>query len=205
MIFGAATAAAVGWLVWAERVDSRTRRTAKILASLGFLAVALDAGALDSGIGRLLFVGLVLGAIGDVALLGRSTTAFLAGLTAFLLGHVAYTIGFLTEARPWTLAAGAVIAAPTLVGVRRWLDPHLPDDLRTPVAGYVVVIGVMLAAGIGAVGAMPLAAAGAVLFTVSDVAVARDRFVDPEARSEWWGLPAYYAAQVLIALAAGAG
>jgi uncharacterized membrane protein YhhN len=204
VIFVVPTAAAVGWLVWAERAGSPTRPAAKTLASLGFLAVALTAGALGSGLGRLLFAGLVLGAIGDVALLGRGSAPFLAGLSAFLLGHLAYAAAFLTASRSWLVAAGAAVAVTTVVAVWRWMGPHLPPGMRVPVAAYVLVIGLMLATGIGVVTVMPLAAAGAVLFTVSDVAVARDRFVDPDARSEWWGLPVYYAAQVLIGLAAGA-
>jgi hypothetical protein len=35
--------------------------------------------------------------------------------------------------------------------------------------------------------------------------VAQDRFVAPSFRSTLWGLPAYYAAQLLIARGAGAG
>lgn len=203
MIFVAPTAAAVGWLVWAARAGSPTRTVAKTLASLGFLAVAVDVGALGSDVGRLLFAGLLLGAIGDVALLGRGSIPFLAGLSAFLLGHLAYAAAFLTVTRSWLVVAGAAVAVATVGAVWRWMGPHLPPGMRAPVAAYVVVIGLMLATGIGVVTAMPLAAAGAVLFTASDVAVARDRFVDPDARSEWWGLPVYYTAQVLIALAAG--
>jgi uncharacterized membrane protein YhhN len=40
---------------------------------------------------------------------------------------------------------------------------------------------------------------GAVLFFVSDVAVARDRFVEPSWKNRAWGLPAYYAGQLLLA------
>ena len=40
-------------------------------------------------------VGIVLSAVGDVALLWDSNRAFIVGLAAFLLAHVAYVIAFL--------------------------------------------------------------------------------------------------------------
>ena len=42
-------------------------------------------------------------------------------------------------------------------------------------------------------------ASGAVLFFVSDLAVARDKFVGASFVNRAWGLPAYYAGQLLIA------
>ena len=41
--------------------------------------------------------------------------------------------------------------------------------------------------------------AGAVLFFASDLGVARDKFVAPGFPNRAWGLPAYYAGQLLIA------
>jgi hypothetical protein len=42
---------------------------------------------------------------------------------------------------------------------------------------------------------------GALLFAASDLAVARDQFVRPGLANRMVGLPLYYAAQVLLALA----
>ena len=39
-----------------------------------------------------------------------------------------------------------------------------------------------------------------ILFAISDLAVARERFVAQTIRNKVWGLPFYYGAQVLIAL-----
>jgi uncharacterized membrane protein YhhN len=41
---------------------------------------------------------------------------------------------------------------------------------------------------------------GAVMFAVSDIFVARDRFVSPSVANRLWGLPLYYAAQLIFAL-----
>ncbi len=40
---------------------------------------------------------------------------------------------------------------------------------------------------------------GALLFFVSDIAVAKSRFVKSQLRDRMWGLPAYYSGQLLIA------
>jgi hypothetical protein len=49
--------------------------------------------------------------------------------------------------------------------------------------------------------ARPEVRAGALLFYLSDLAVARDRFVRPGLANRLVGLPLYYAGQVLLALA----
>jgi hypothetical protein len=41
---------------------------------------------------------------------------------------------------------------------------------------------------------------GAVMFYLSDLAVARDRFVAPGFTNRVWGLPLYYGAQLILAL-----
>lgn len=70
-----------------------------------------------------------------------------------------------------------------------------------PVRAYLVVIGVMsaLACAVTAAGGPLAVAGGALAFTASDVSVARDRFVRHEFVNRAWGLPLYYAAQLLIA------
>ncbi|NOQ82576.1 MAG: hypothetical protein GQ551_01115, partial [Myxococcales bacterium] len=48
------------------------RAVGKPLASLGFIVAAIGFGALDSRYGNIVLAGLVLGAIGDVCLLGQA-------------------------------------------------------------------------------------------------------------------------------------
>ena len=71
---------------------------------------------------------------------------------------------------------------------------------------YLLAIGAMLALAWGAAGAGAPAAvpAGATAFALSDLAVARERFVAPGRRSWLWGLPLYYGAQLALAASAGA-
>jgi len=45
---------------------------------------------------------------------------------------------------------------------------------------------------------------GGLLFVLSDLAVARDRFVAPGFINRAWGLPTYFAAQLLLAASVAA-
>lgn len=195
--------AVAGLLVAEWRGSTRGLWLTKPIASAAFIWAGLEAGALDSGYGRLVMLGLALCLAGDVLLIPRGRPAvFRAGVFAFLLGHVAYSAAFLTRplSVPGLLLGGAVIAA-FLWAILRWLRRSLPPDMAGPVHAYLVVIGVMsaLACSVTAAGGPVAVAVGALAFTASDVSVARDRFVQHEFVNRAWGLPLYYAAQLLIA------
>ena len=197
-------AVAVAALLWAEWRGSRAGLwLAKPLASLAFLWAGIAAGALDTGYGQLLLGGLVLCLAGDLLLIPQDRPAvFRGGVLAFLLGHVLYSAAFLTlPLDALGLAAGAVLLAVVVGGVLRWLGAALPSDMVWPVRVYMVVIGVMsaLACAVTAAGGPWAVAVGALAFTASDVSVARDRFVHHEFLNRAWGLPLYYAAQLLLA------
>ena len=74
--------------------------------------------------------------------------------------------------------------------------------MAAPVVAYVVVISVMVTLAFGSFGdgATLLIPVGATLFFVSDLFVARDKFVAPGTVNRVWGLPLYYGAQILLAL-----
>jgi uncharacterized membrane protein YhhN len=201
-------ALAVGGCLLAEwRGRPRWLWLAKPLASAAFLWAALAWGALGSGFGRTLAAGLALCALGDVLLIPRDSGRWLrAGMLAFGLGHVCFAVAFVSRGLAPLAFALALFAALALLALAwRWLKPHAGPDERRPLALYLAVIGGMLATAAGALaaGAPWPAAAGAGLFALSDLAVAQDRFVAPSFASTLWGLPAYYAAQLLIAAAAG--
>ena len=212
---------AVVALVAAEKTGSRRGRyLAKPLASAGFVAIPLVTGALAgtpaSEVAGWVVLGLVLGAIGDVCLMLPQERAFLAGLVAFLLGHVAYVVAFACVVDPFGGPPGwldgpmaALAPIPALAGavVLRWLWPHL-GRLRGPVIAYVVVITTMVVGGLAvrvhgttAASDRTLLCAGAIAFFLSDLAVARERFVVSDRWNRYLGLPVYYGAQVLMAWA----
>jgi uncharacterized membrane protein YhhN len=184
---------------WKDRPGLRA--IGKPLASLGFLVAAIGFGALDSQYGKIVLAGLILGALGDVFLLGHARQFFIGGLVSFLLGHVAYVVAFASLGIDAAAAAiAAIVMASVLFFVGRWVFPHVPD-MRGPIAAYMLVIGLMCVAAIGAfgVGAPWMVPVGAVMFTASDIAVVRDRFISTGFINRAWGLPLYYAAQLLIA------
>jgi uncharacterized membrane protein YhhN len=202
-------------LVYAEYRGSRPGRiVAKLVASAAFVAVgtqALDVGgdAARAQYAQAIFAGLVLGAIGDACLLGAGKRWFLGGLVAFLLGHLAYVAGIamIEPVARWPHDAGWLAAVPIGVAgvILASLWPHL-GSMRLPVIGYVVTITVMVIAAIAATRGQALPEpnrcrliVGACVFFASDVAVARDRFVAHRLTNKLWGLPAYYAGQLLFA------
>jgi uncharacterized membrane protein YhhN len=196
-------------LVVAERRNRRfAKSVAKLAASTAFVLVALSLGATTSTYGQLVLVALLLSWIGDAFLLGRRRAAFLSGLGAFLLAHGAFSVAFAsgalsTSALSVSLACAAAIGAITL----RWLWNRLDAPMKVAVAAYVATIFVMCALAVAhsaATGSW-LAAAGAVAFAASDIAVARDRFVVADFLNRAWGLPAYFAAQLLLAWSVVAG
>ena len=196
------TAVGLAGLLFGEWKDlPAVRAIGKPLASLGFIVAAIGFGALESSYGKVVLVGLILGAIGDVCLLGKQKKFFIAGLVSFLLGHVAYVIAFssLAVSLSQALLAAAVMAA-VMAFIARWVFPHAPD-MRVPIGIYMVVIAAMcvVAIGAGAAGAPWMIPVGALMFTASDIAVVRDRFVAPGFVNRLWGLPLYYAAQLIIA------
>ena len=177
------------------------RATGKPFASLGFLVAAIGFGALESRYGNIVFAGLILGALGDVFLLGRGRQFFIAGLVSFLLGHVAYVVAFASlDVDRAAAGIAAAVMGVVLYFVGRWVFPHAPK-MRVPIGAYMLVIGLMCVAAIGAYGAGApwMIPVGAVMFTASDIAVVRDRFVSKGFVNRAWGLPLYYAAQLLIA------
>lgn len=209
--FIALTVVALALVLYTERraADNNSDRRlqiagaiAKTLASIGFLGAAIVAGAFDSFFGQTLFIALVWSALGDVLLIAQnSRPAFLAGVGAFLMSHIGYVMVF--RLRGIDTTAMLIAAIPlTLVGfvIWRWLRPHAKGAMRFAVPIYIAVITLMVACAVGTVAMswalLPILAA--TLFWLSDITVARQRFV---AKSFWnraIGLPLYYAAQHLF-------
>ena len=175
----------------------------KMTASSAFVALAITAGATQSSYGRVVLVALALSWIGDLLLAGRSEQLFLFGLISFLLAHVAYVIAFSIHGidRNWALAAGLPVAAIS-VGVSLWLTAFVPPDMLTPVRVYTIVISVMVITAFGTrgKGGALIIPIGALLFYFSDLSVATGQFVQTDFPNYVWGLPFYFAGQILLAL-----
>ena len=193
----------VGALLWAELKSSWLGVwLIKPVASTLFVITALLAGALASSYGRLILLGLLLSWLGDVFLISKRQLFFIVGLGSFLLAHVAFSGAFLLQSLkvlPLTLAATATVVFAIII--LRWLWPHLSHSFRPAVVSYLAAISLMVVLASGTMAAAgPQLLIGAVMFAVSDIFVARERFVSPSVVNRLWGLPLYYAAQLIFAL-----
>ena len=193
VVLGAGSLAGLLWAEW--RGNKAARAVFKISCSVGFLGLALALGP-ETPFARWVFAGLALSAVGDVLLLSEEKRRFLAGLAAFLAAHLAYVGAFARAGVPSPWTAVALVAAALLV--LRWLWPRL-GDMRLPVVAYCAVISLMLWFALGV--DRPEVRLGAVFFYLSDLFVARNRFVRDDVHNRLIGLPLYYAGQYLITLA----
>jgi uncharacterized membrane protein YhhN len=155
--------------------------------------------------------GLLFCLAGDVFLIFvLSRKLFMVGLISFLTGHVLFSIAFFTMATSGTLALVIAVLCLTLSGtVAVWLRPHL-GTMTIPVIAYVIIITVMVIGAASLAGneqvsfnGRLLAFCGAILFYLSDILVARHRFVKRAYINRLVGLPLYYTAQFMIAYSIG--
>ncbi len=151
--------------------------------------------------------GLVASIAGDVFLM-LPGDRFVPGLGSFLIAHLCYVAAFTRggwRASPWPAAACGLYVMTLLW----WLLPHAGAH-RIAVTIYGLAIGTMAWQALerwrDLRGAAPLAAAiGAVLFVLSDSALAANRFVAPFTLAPLAVMGTYVPAQWLMALSAGGG
>ena len=204
---------AVGLLIHAHGAGNRRQVYLwKPLATLLVIAVAAlsltQPGARPLYTAALL-VGLLFSLAGDVALMFDAEKAFLVGLICFLLAQIVYSVTFITFAGIYTQQVViAVVIATVGVLFYRYLYPAL-GHMRPPVAGYALVISIMVLSATGALFSSEftslqgwLVTAGAVLFYISDMILAVNRFSRPLQGYALANLSTYYGGQLLIALSA---
>ena len=157
-----------------------------------------------------LLAGLILCLMGDVCLALSGDRIFQVGLIAFLLGHLFYIFSFLSRMKfsLWISSDTFIIFAVSAM-IFLWLRPYLKSMLG-PVLVYIVVISLMLCGAWAVFQKSPFPVfgrtvifGGAFCFYLSDIFVARDRFIKPEYLNRLIGLPLYYLGQFLLAFSAG--
>ena len=153
-----------------------------------------------------ILVGLILSLGGDVALMFPSGRAFLTGLALFLLAHVAYAVTFTVYNgfHVGDLVSASVLLA-LAIAVYLYLHPGL-GEMQGPVVGYIVIICLMVNRATSAFFGTTftqtqawLVAGGSVLFWLSDLILAVNRFRRPF-KYHRFNLALYYGGQLLIAL-----
>lgn len=156
---------------------------------------------------RAVFLALGFSWLGDVFLMQKGSTYFMAGLASFLAAHLFYASVFwkLSQQRPngkwktgWLLGIGLYIAV-----FYGWLYTHLPAGLKIPVLLYSLAIGgmLLLAAHIRPVlkaNAPRLLLLGALLFVISDSLLAINTFIQPFQIANVAIMASYGLAQLLI-------
>ncbi|MEE4609412.1 MAG: lysoplasmalogenase [Desulfobacteraceae bacterium] len=207
--------AAMGLLALVLFFERRQRRTfylpLKTVVSLLFIAAALVQPRPLTSYFHFLMAGLVCCLAGDVLLALPGQKAFRLGLVAFLLGHLAYVLAFVRFSSPRGVVFWAATVAVLAVSafVFRWLEPFL-GRMRGAVLAYVAAISTMLIAALAVAGNAGLAPSGralvllgAICFYLSDLFVARHRFVALGFANRLYGLPLYYIGQFLLAFSVG--
>jgi uncharacterized membrane protein YhhN len=200
-----------GLLFFEKKGNQKGKLATKTILSCLFIFTALVQSRPIPGYFYILLIGLIFCLGGDVFLALPRERMFLFGLVSFLLGHMFYVgcFFYVADLSHWSwIGAGIGLVASTSVFF--WLRPYL-GSLLIPVIAYIVVITFMLVggwtvlcdAGVDLSGRL-LVFSGAVSFYVSDLFVARDRFLKLEFKNRLLGLPLYYFGQFMLAFSVGA-
>ncbi|MCI0523273.1 MAG: lysoplasmalogenase [Bacteroidales bacterium] len=146
----------------------------------------VNAGRMETGAKRMIFLALLFSWLGDIALEmdNNKDLMFMVGLAFFLLAHIFYFMVFiLTPGKGQPLKRLIMIILPVIIyGI--FLVAFLYNDLgdmRLPVIIYAIVILSMLAGAISRIGKVNSASyylvlAGAALFVLSDSMLAINKF-----------------------------
>lgn len=148
--------------------------------------------------GYLLFAGLVLSMVGDVALDLDRERFFLVGLASFLAAHLLYVAsflhGFAVSLRRLPFV-GLVVCYAVVLGV---LLGNAPCDELAPIIAYLTAISAMVISAICIRRISPKLVAGAVVFMLSDTVIAVTKFMHPIPHSTIYNIGLYFVAQFLI-------
>jgi uncharacterized membrane protein YhhN len=200
----------VGLLFFEKRKNPKGMLPTKTGLSLLFIVTAISQIHSMQPYSLFIMVGLLFCLGGDVFLALPQDKMFLLGLVSFLLGHVSYVIGFFWIADPNSMTLiGVIITLLLGILIYTWLKPHL-GTMKKPVIAYILVISFMFTGAWSVLGMprQPMMArvfifGGAASFYISDIFVARDRFLKNDFINRLLGLPLYYLAQFMIAFSIG--
>jgi uncharacterized membrane protein YhhN len=159
-------------------------------------------------------LGLFFSLAGDVLLMLPSNQ-FIPGLIAFLIAHLCYIAG-LNQSPPALNLPNLILAILIIITlalfIRRIsaeLSARRLERLIRPVLVYAIVISVMLFSALATLTSPEwkatqalLVAAGAMLFYISDMLLAWNKFVGPTPHGRLMNISAYHLGQMLLVLGA---
>ena len=170
-----------------------------ILILLGFVATQL------SGLWRnAMVLALLFSASGDVflALNGHDDQWFMAGLGSFLVGQLMYAGLFWSHRLPGFSRSRWVIGSFVFLSFAGMLVVPQAGDFQGPVMLYMLAIGGMLSGAAACNRPLNRLFAGALLFAISDLLIAINKFVLSFDEADILIMTAYYAAQYFIVMGA---
>lgn len=170
-----------------------------IAASTGFVLAAVAGYPWKHCYGGLMLLGLLLCAAGDITGMHN----FDWGAVAFLGAHVVFSMAFYAEGVTGKrLLATAVPMMVVDLALLAWLLPHVPVSDRWLIVPYLCLISIMvvLAGGIRLAMWRVMPLAGALLFFISDIFVARWKYVYPSGVNAYFCYPLYYLACLCLAV-----
>jgi uncharacterized membrane protein YhhN len=166
---------------------------------------------------KFFLIGLCFSLAGDIFLM-LPDEKFLAGLISFLIAHLAYIRGFTISGLRFSIAGILIIVLVGLVGIAvlqkilKGIKTHHQEKLRFPVIIYAIVICIMLVTALFTV-IVPspvwkifpaiLVSMGAILFFISDLSLAWNKFVYPIRLGSLLIIITYHLAQFTITLGSG--
>jgi uncharacterized membrane protein YhhN len=156
-------------------------------------------------------LGILFSLLGDVLLMISLDRMFLPGLVAFLLAHVAYVIGFnipLPLFSAWSLIFAFMVGLGGTRIIRRIVDSLASSGnvrMRTPILIYSLVISLMLLSAMmkltditWSANASALVSLGALLFYLSDIVLAWNKFVAPIQHGRIYNIGLYHLGQITL-------
>lgn len=174
-----------------------------LFASTLFVAIPFCTHAVRSGYGISVSLALVFCWLGDYA----GPYSFMIGVGFFLIGHGFLILGYVLHGLKMARLA---FAAPIGLGISVWIGlqllPLVHSHEQWLVIAYLVTITLMVSLAGGAQGRWThrLLVLGAVLFYVSDLFLALNRYTAIQIDYTYFGYPMYYAACVLFGLSVSA-
>jgi uncharacterized membrane protein YhhN len=154
-------------------------------------------------------LGILFSMVGDIALLSASNRMFMIGLIAFLLTHIFYLVGFKNELLNLSVWSFLLMFFIFINGLR--LLRRIAAAMRTkgenglviPVVVYGLIISLMLYAAMSTIydpawtnAASALVSIGALLFWISDLFLAWNKFVSPIKNGRVPSILAYHLGQI---------
>lgn len=174
----------------------------KPVAALSFVFISFKLGALESGYGRLILFSLALCAVGDILLLNRKLKiSFFCGMLVFAIAHLLFSLSFIKSS---TFDFASLVTFLPLIMILgcinfMYLLPRMPHKFKPFILLYGLAIFMMITSAYTFMYEQKLILIAAIFFVLSDIFVAKDRFIKRSTKNALLITPLYFAAQGLFA------